>query len=249
MTKAVNAKEIIRQSDQGVSVRPFLIRADDDQTYFVKGFNRAGGPSLISEVIAAEIGRHLGLPIPEWKIMHIPAALIEFSAMQNVGDLAGGPAFASLQVENAADLMWSNVKSIPVELQRKLLLFDWLTLNGDRGLGESGMGNVNLLLDTKGNLVVIDHNAAFDMTLSIEEFQCYHVFRHHLGFHCEDMLARLDYLPMIDAAISDWGRITSLLPEEWIFRDTDQIDETQPTLAQRLEILERCKTQQFWGQL
>jgi hypothetical protein len=249
MAGTVTAKEIIRQSDQGVSVRPFLIRADDNQTYFVKGFNRAGGPSLISEVIAAEIGRHLGLPIPEWKIMHAPPALIEFSAMTNVRDLAGGPAFASLQVENAADLMWSNVRSIPVELQRKLLLFDWLTLNGDRGLGESGMGNVNLLLDPQGNLAVIDHNAAFDMTLTIEEFQRYHVFRHQIGFHSNDLLARLDYLPMIDAALADWGRITSLLPDEWIFRDADQIDETQPTLVKRLQVLERCKTQQFWGQL
>ncbi|WP_312115246.1 HipA family kinase [Stutzerimonas nitrititolerans] len=249
MPERITGKEIIRQSDQGLSVRPFIVRADDGLTYFVKGFNRAGGPSLISEVIAAEIGRHLGLPIPCWKIMHIPQALLDFSAMDNVQDLGGGPAFASLQVENASDLMWSHLESIPVELQRKVLMFDWLLLNGDRILGESGAGNVNLLIDSKGEMVVIDHNAAFERELTHHEMVEFHVFRAQIGFHRADMLARLEYMPLLDAAIADWDRITSLLPEQWIFRDADQIDETEPTLQERLQILERFRTEQFWGQL
>lgn len=248
MQGRITAQEIIRQSHQGVSVKPFLIRADDDQTYFVKGFARAGGPGLISEVIAAELATHLGLPIPAWRIMDIPQALIDFSAVENAQDLAGGPAFASLQVENAADLMWASVDAIPADIRKTVLLFDWWILNGDRNLGELG-GNVNLLLDPKGELVVIDHNAAFDRTLTPEEFQQYHVFRSLLGAECGNLLARLDYLPRLDAALNDWGRITSLLPEEWIYRDADQVDETEPTLQQRLQILERYREDLFWGQL
>ncbi len=248
MQGRITAQEIIRQSYQGVSVKPFLIRADDDQTYFVKGFARAGGPGLISEVIAAELAIHLDLPIPPWRIMDIPQALIEFSTVENAHDLAGGPAFASLQIANAADLMWANVDAIPPELRKTMLLFDWWILNGDRNLGEIG-GNVNLLLDSKGELVVIDHNAAFERTLTLEEFQQYHVFRSLLGAEHSNLLARLDYLPRLDAALNDWSRITSLLPEEWIYRDADQVDETEPTLQKRLQILERYKEDLFWGQL
>lgn len=37
MAPRIKAVEIIRQSDQGVSVRPFLVRGDDGRLYFVKG--------------------------------------------------------------------------------------------------------------------------------------------------------------------------------------------------------------------
>ncbi|MNG29838.1 hypothetical protein D3C84_1153350 [compost metagenome] len=75
------------------------------------------------------------------------------------------------------------------------------------------------------------------------------MFRSLLGAECGNLLARLDYLPRLDAALNDWGRITSLLPEEWIYRDADQVDETEPTLQQRLQILERYREDLFWGQL
>ncbi|MBV4454190.1 MULTISPECIES: HipA family kinase [Pseudomonas] len=248
MLGRITAKEIIRQSQQGISVQPFLIRAEDDQTYFVKGLSRALGNGLVSEAISAELGKHLGLPIPPWRVIDIPQALIDFSVIDGVEDLSGGPAFASLHVENASDLMWANLNALPDDLKRTVLLFDWWILNGDRGLGEAG-GNVNLILDPKGKLVVIDHNVAFDPNLSFEEFRTYHVFRDQLGSFEGNLLARLDYLPMLDAALADWGRIISLLPEEWICRDHDADDEYEPTLQQRLQILERFKDEQFWGQL
>lgn len=248
MLERITAKEIIRQSQQGVSVQPFLVRGDDDQMYFVKGLSRALGNGLVSEALAAELGMHLGLPIPPWRVMDIPQALIDFSVIDGVKDLSGGPAFASLQVENASDLMWASLSTLSADLKRKVLLFDWWILNGDRGLGEIG-GNVNLILNPKGELVVIDHNVAFDPALENSEFRQYHVFRDQLGSFDGNLLARLDYLPLLDAAIADWGRITSLLPEEWLCRNHDPDDEYEPTLQQRLQILERFKDEQFWGQL
>lgn len=248
MPERVTAKEIIRQSSQGISVQPFLVRADDDQTYFVKGLSRALGAGLMSEALAAELGAHLGLPIPPWRIIDIPRELIDFSVMDNVRDLEGGPAFGSLKVENASDLLWAKVPDIPMELKKRVLLFDWWIGNGDRGLGPLG-GNVNLVLDQSGGLGVIDHNIAFDSSLTGEEFRMYHVFRDQLSTQTGELLTRLEYLPMLDAAIADWGRITSLLPEEWIRRDSGHGDENEPTLEQRLQLLERFKEEQFWGQL
>ncbi|EIU5252073.1 TPA: hypothetical protein L4623_005700 [Pseudomonas aeruginosa] len=247
MPGQVTAVEVIRQSEQGVSVRPFLVRGDDGNRYFVKGLHRAGGPSLISEVIAAELGGCLGLPIPDWRIMDIPQALIDFSPIDNIHDLSGGPAFASLQIENASELMWAGVQKIPVELRRKVLVFDWWVQNGDRSLGENG-GNVNLLLDSQGNLVVIDHNAAFDATLTAEQFGTYHVFRDQLS-HLHDLVTRQEYGRSLDAALMHWDRISALLPVEWIYRDRDEIDETIPTLRQRLETLHQFRDECFWGQL
>jgi hypothetical protein len=248
MPVRITAEEIIRQSEQGVSVRPFLIRADDGCNYFVKGLKRAGGPGLISEVLAAEIGAHLGLAIPPWRIMDIPQALIDFSAIPNVTDLNGGPAFASQQVLNASELTWAGVSKLPIELRRRVLIFDWLIQNGDRCLGEHG-GNVNLLLDHEGALTVIDHNAAFERQLSHREFCEFHVFRDLIGSEQDELLARLNYVPQLDEALADWGRIAALLPDEWLYRDQDHVDETEPTLAERRAVLERYREERFWGQL
>lgn len=201
----------------------------------------------MSEVIAAELGALLGLPIPEWRIMDIPQGLIDFSPIDNIQDLSGGPAFASRQVENVNELMWANLRNVPLELQRKVLLFDWWIQNGDRCLGENG-GNVNLLLDSQGSLVVIDHNAAFDAGLTAEQIHEYHVFRDQLG-HFLDLVTRQEYAQELDAALGHWDRIVALLPVQWIYRDSDEIDETIPTLVQRLETLQQFKDERFWGQL
>ncbi|WP_439884457.1 HipA family kinase [Pseudomonas syringae] len=248
MPAHVTAIEIIKQSVQGVSVKPFLVKADDNQTYFVKGLSRALAPGLTSELLASELGSHLGLPIPPWAIMEIPQKLIDFSLVENVRDLEGGPAFASLQVDNALDVSWSQVEKIPTDLKKKVLLFDWWIGNGDRGLGPAG-GNVNLILDNGGNLAVIDHNIAFDSDLDPNEFRRYHVFREQLSAKTGELLARLEFLPMLDAALADWDRITSLLPEEWVRRDFGHGEEYEPTLAERYQLLERFKDEQFWGQL
>lgn len=201
----------------------------------------------MSEVIAAELGALLGLPIPDWRIMDIPQGLIDFSPIDNIQDLSGGPAFASRQVENVNELMWANLRNVPLELQRKVLLFDWWIQNGDRCLGENG-GNVNLLLDSQGSLVVIDHNAAFDAGLTAEQIHEYHVFRDQLG-HFLDLVTRQEYAQELDAALGHWDRIVALLPVQWIYRDSDEIDKTIPTLVQRLETLQQFRDERFWGQL
>ncbi|OJT50026.1 MULTISPECIES: HipA family kinase [Pseudomonas fluorescens group] len=247
MPETVNAIEIVRQSQQGYSIKPFIIRADDGYSYFVKGLAKSGGPALISEAIGAELGRSLELPIPPWRLMNIPPALIGFSTVPNVEDLAGGLAFASRAVESATDYSLSSINSTPIELRRKILLFDWWIRNEDRCLGDLG-GNVNLILDGQGHLNVIDHNLAFDRTFSCDDFISSHVFRDCRAYF-RDYVTRQECSQMLHEAMSNWGTITGLLPEDWIYRDKDQIDLTEPTLADRLEILEGFREERFWGPL
>lgn len=243
----VTAVEIIRQASQGYSVKPFIIRADDKQTYFVKGIDRAGRSALVSEALAAELGLQLKLPIPPWRVMDIPQELIDFSMLENVGDLRGGPAFASMQVPNSADLLVSSVNSIPAELQRLVLIFDWWILNGDRALSELG-GNVNLLLDGEGELTVIDHNAAFDSDVTAQTLLLDHVFR-DAAADLRDMVTGLEYQQKLELALRKWSRITSVLPADWVYRNEDHTDPTSPTLKQRLATLERIANVKIWEEL
>lgn len=247
MPESITAVEIIRQGHQGFSIKPFIIRADDGDTYFVKGLAKAGGPALISEVLGAELGICLGLPVPQWRLMQIPEELIDFSAIPNVNDLRGGLAFASNAVENASDFSLSNINSTPIDLRRRILLFDWWIKNEDRCLGDGG-GNVNLILDARGDLSVIDHNLAFDRAFNVDAFMSGHVFRDCRSFF-RDLVVRQEHMQMLGEALESWGRITALLPQDWLYRDGDHIDETEPTVAERLEMLEVFRDEQFWGAL
>lgn len=247
MPTRIKAVEIVRQSQQGYSIKPFIVRGDDGHSYFVKGVDKAGRPALISEMLGAELGRKLGLPIPEWCLMDVPEALIDFSVIPNVTDLKGGTAFASRSVENATDFLISHLSKTPAELMRRVFLFDWWIQNGDRCLGEKG-GNVNLLRDARGHLAVIDHNLAFDADFGPDDFLERHVFRECRAYF-RDYVVRQECSDLLSEALSDWDTIAAGLPEDWIYRDRDQIDLTEPTLEARLRVLEMFKDEQFWGVL
>jgi hypothetical protein len=131
--------------------------------YFVKGAG-AGRCSLLCKWIAGNLGLHLGLPIAPFEIVHVPEALLAFDTGE-LRDLGAGPAFGSRERQITELTFAAITDDIPESLQQGLLLFDWWIRNGDRMLSEVG-GNPNLFLEPgTGELIVIDHNQAFDDSL------------------------------------------------------------------------------------
>ncbi|HEU5434363.1 MAG TPA: HipA family kinase [Thermomicrobiales bacterium] len=135
---------------------PAIVEADDDGMYVVKFHGAGQGPkALVAETIAGEVGRQLGLHVPDLVEVDFAAALsaaepdpeiqelLERSAGLNFGIdyLPGALAFtpgAAMTPEAAADIVW----------------FDAFVTNVDRT-----PRNPNLLL--WGNrLWLIDHGAA-----------------------------------------------------------------------------------------
>ena len=80
--------EILGRSTQGVT-RPFVCRGDDGSLYYVKG-NAAGRRALIAEWVAGNLGRRLGLPIPEFRQAEVSPQLVALSARQDASDLGAG---------------------------------------------------------------------------------------------------------------------------------------------------------------
>lgn len=137
---------------------PALVEADDDGLYVLKFRGAGQGPkALIAELVAGEIGRALGLPVPEIVFVDLDAdlgraepdreirELIEWSVGCNLGmDFLPGalpflPAVGPLPApELAADVVW----------------FDALVTNVDRTIR-----NPNLLIWHR-RLWLIDHGAA-----------------------------------------------------------------------------------------
>ncbi|MGP5563753.1 HipA family kinase [Vreelandella alkaliphila] len=240
----LEAAEILRRSEQGVC-RPFFIRDIQGDIYVVKGVGGAGKAALTSELICAELGSRLGLPIPPYGIMAIPQGLISFTAIDGADELDGGPAFASKLVENATTLIYPQVPQIPPQLKQRVLVFDKWVKNGDRRLTEKG-GNVNLLWEPSSQLVVIDHNVAFDLPSNDADCIEDHVFSEEKT-KFDDLLIKSEHLHALDNALGCWDTIIDLLPEEWVYRDIwDEDSLVHPTLDERFELLDRIHNGDFW---
>ena len=130
--------------------RPFKVRADDGQVYWIKGCGSGWTRrELCYELLAARMATAFALPVAGYEVLEVSQEILEFSAVPEIQVLRAGPAFGSLHVANGASLLPVAVKSVEEELRWKILLFDWWIQNEDRILGDSG-GNVNLLWKPAG---------------------------------------------------------------------------------------------------
>ena len=75
--RTVRATRYVTPLREGGSL-PGLVEADDDGLYVVKFHGAAQGPrALVAEVIAGELGRALGLPVPEIVRIEVDPALAD----------------------------------------------------------------------------------------------------------------------------------------------------------------------------
>src|SRR5712692_5677628 len=137
---------------------PAIVEADDDGMYVLKFRGAGQGPkALIAELVAGEIGRALGLPVPEIVFMELDPvlgrsepdfeiqALIKASAGLNLAldFLPGALAFDALDAKRLEPLLASSI-----------LWFDAYVTNVDRT-----PRNTNMLWWHK-RLMLIDHGAS-----------------------------------------------------------------------------------------
>jgi hypothetical protein len=135
---------------------PGLMEADDLGTYVVK-FHGAGQgrKALIAEIVAGELARALGLPVPELVTVELDPALGNSEPDQEVQELLRASAGLNLGMDflpGALDLDPSAFAVDPM-LAGRVLWFDALVGNVDRS-----WRNANLLF-WHGGPYLIDHGA------------------------------------------------------------------------------------------
>jgi hypothetical protein len=155
--RTVTATRYVTPLREGGSV-PGIFEADDDGLYVVKFRGAAQGPkALIAELLAGEIGRALGLPVPDLVFVDLDRSLarsepdreiqpvLEASAGLNIGlDYLPG----SITYDVVAD------RNLDPLLASSVVWFDSYVTNVDRT-----PRNPNLLMWHK-RLWLIDHGAA-----------------------------------------------------------------------------------------
>lgn len=238
--------EVLHRAEQGTT-RPFVCRCDDGETWFVKGRD-ANRRSLVCEWISGHLGRALNLPVPEFEAVYVPEELMELApVMSELADLGAGPAFGS-KLAMGVELTASAVVHVPPELQRDVLAFDWWIRNADRTLSDKG-GNPNLLWQAQTQqLVVIDHNLAFDEQFEVGKFLQSHVFHAEVQGLWGDMLRRETYTERFSKVLArTWSELALDMPPEWLFLDMEMTNPVPFRLDEFKAVLARCMHADFWS--
>jgi hypothetical protein len=157
MLRTVTATRYVTPLREGGSV-PALVEADDDGLYVVKLLGAGHGrKALVAELLAGEIGRHLGLPVPDLVLVELDAALAKAEPDQEIQDLLQRSAGTNLGL----DFLPGALPFAPAvgprpdpELAAAVVWLDAFTTNVDRT-----PRNPNLLVWHR-RLHLIDHGSA-----------------------------------------------------------------------------------------
>jgi hypothetical protein len=157
MIRTVTATRYVTPLREGGSL-PAIVEADDGQLYVLK-FRGAGQgrKALIAELVVGEIGRALGLPVPEIVLVELDEALARSEPHEEIQDLMKASVGLNLALAYIGGaLAFEPLLAPPAALQlaSAIVWFDAYTTNVDRTAR-----NTNMLV-RDNQLWLIDHGAA-----------------------------------------------------------------------------------------
>lgn len=240
---SIEIVEILRRSTQGMT-EPFICRGEDGKIYFVKG-KGAGRKSLVAEWLAGNLAVAFNIPVAPFSLVSIPQELLKVSSALNLSDLGHGYAFGSEECR-VTELTFSRIDQVPAETQQAVLAFDWWVANEDRTLSAQG-GNPNLFWDEAGQqLLVIDHNQAFDPQFNPDSFFRTHAFRNQWPKIIADDQLRARLVLGMQQALLGWDAWVDAIPQAWWYIDEEQTLAAQIDLTQMYAHLSEFKNPNFW---
>jgi hypothetical protein len=217
--QTVTATRYVTPLREGGSM-PGLVEADDDGLYVLKFRGAGQGPrALVAELLAGELGRALGLPVPDLVLMELDPRIAVAEPDQEVQDLLSRSEGLNLGMDFLPGaLPHTAVETVDPELAANIVWFDGLVMNIDRT-----PQNPNLLIWHRA-LWLIDHGAAFyrhhgagdpSWDAGAVASDPFVQIADHVLLERAASLAEADarLAPMIDDALLD--RLGSMVPTAW----------------------------------
>jgi hypothetical protein len=198
---------------------PGLVEADDDGLYVVKFRGAGQGPrALVAEWLAGEIGRAVGLPVPEIVVVHVDRGLGDAEPDEEIQDLVHKSGGLNLGLDFLPGALTFNPGAAPEvdpAVAADIVWLDAFVTNPDRTAG-----NPNLLV-WHGRTWLIDHGAALYVHHTWRDPDAHaerpferirdHVLLPFAG-SIEDADARL--APRLDAAV--FAGLAAAIPDLWL---------------------------------
>jgi hypothetical protein len=215
--RKVRATRYLTPLREGGSL-PAVLEADDDGTYVAKFRGAAqGARALVAELVAGELARHLGLPVPQLALMDIDPLLSRSEPDPEIQALLRASAGLNVAVDYLPGaLNWEPTMPRPEpELAAAIVWFDAFVTNVDRTVR-----NPNLLRWHK-QLYLIDHGASLYFHHQWEGHlerarSPFSAIKHHvlLPFAGDVRAADARLAPLVTEAVL--AEILARVPDEWL---------------------------------
>jgi hypothetical protein len=223
--RTVNATRYVTPLREGGSL-PAIVEADDQGMYVLKFRGAGQGPkALIAELVAGEIARTLGLPVPEIVFVELDAELARTEPDPEIQDLIKASVGLNLALDYLPGAVTFDpvVEAVDAELASKIVWLDALVTNVDRT-----PRNANMLV-WHGKLWLIDHGAALYFHHAWDDYLArstapFALIRDHV------LLPRASKLAEVDAALAakldDFAidAIVAEIPAAWLGADAPFAD-------------------------
>ena len=249
MLEHVQAIRYVTPLREGGSL-PGIVEADDDGTYVVK-FRGAGQglKVLVAEVIVGEIGRAIGLRVPDMRAVTLDARIAKYEADEEVQDLLT----ASVGLNLGLDFLpgsfgYDGSRPPSPQDAARVLWLDSFTANVDRT-----WANPNLLV-WHGQTWAIDHGAALYFHHSWPNrgsdparfaSQPFDASKHVLRDVADDLAPLHESLAAIVRAALSNG-VLAQVPDEWLEATDAMPDPEAIRTAYRLSLLARLDNPSVW---
>ena len=216
--RTVRATRYLTPLREGGSV-PAVVETDDDGTYVAKFRGAAQGPrALVAELVGGEIGRLLGLPIPQLALIEIDAVLARSEPDGEIQELLRKSAGLNLALDYLPGaLNWEPALAPPPDaaLAAAVVWFDAFITNVDRT-----PRNPNLLW-WHGRLWLIDHGAALYLQHATDDLPAlarrpFPLIAQHVLLPYAGSIAAADarLAPLLTPALVE--AVVSAVPAEWL---------------------------------
>jgi hypothetical protein len=218
--RTVAASRYVTPLREGGSL-PAIIEADDDGMYVLK-FRGAGqgSKSLIAELLAGEIGRLAGLPVPEIVFVELPSELARTEPDPEIQNLIRASAGLNIALDYLpGSVTFDPLVAVPdARLASCIVWFDAFVCNVDRTVR-----NVNMLMWHR-RLWLIDHGAAlyFHHAWDREDRHALDPFaliKDHVLLGYASALAEVDAQMAARLTPDRLADLVRSIPESWIPED------------------------------
>src|SRR3954468_20997824 len=218
MLRTVTATRYVTPLREGGSV-PALVEADDDGLYVVKLLGAGHGrKALVAELLAGELGRHLGLPVPDQVLVELDAALSKAEPDGEIQDLLARSAGTNIGLDFLPGALAFAPAIGPApdpEVAAAAVWLDALTTNVDRTAR-----NPNLLVWHR-RIYLIDHGSALYIHHAWKDAAAharrpFPQVRDHVLLPFAGSLAAADerLAPLVDRPVLE--SLAAAIPDDWL---------------------------------
>src|SRR5829696_5571362 len=207
--RTVTATRYVTPLREGGSL-PAIVEADDDGMYVLKFRGAGQGPkALVAELVAGELARAVGLPVPEIVFVELDPELARTEPDPEIQELIDASGGLNVGLDFLPGSLTYNPAAGPPpgpEMAAEIVWLDAFCTNVDRS-----PQNPNLLL-WHGRLWLIDHGAALYLRHAWEDppadaHRPFPAIRNHVLLPCAGDMAAADA-----ALVED---VLAQVPEEW----------------------------------